>query len=669
MQSVAVEYSLPDTIAAPSTSGGASKPQKPTLSDQDDDIVMHDDIPAWENPSGGWERSPSVERLSDPSAPADLQMDWEGSPTRQQPQSGAANTALCKGPSLQAILVPTGADKQIAVGRPEPVEADSGELEVDPVGDLNRSLAGVQAQAEPAERPIHELLWPGLLRPGGALYSEHTPTPAPGVYELADGDDGNLRTQVHLNLGGIHDYLSAGGEFRPGDADADGDVYGHTHPPSEEQQENPLVAFSDTDSTESGDAMDNLLGGLAGDHGAYVGAAEGDKTVKTVSGEEDDDTDYTTTEPLDVDRVKGLLTMFRERGGFSSDAEADFSDWDIPMEPAPGEAEDVDFYAKLTEPVWKTQEAGECPLKMLQVVHLLTGYKEKHKATLEAFADLLSLLHVLMPPSCLPRSLYMFRKVTLSLLSKTLGGAGFQRVHLCSNPECTYHYDNQVDRECPLCDKPRFETLPGGKEKAIREFRYLGLEQGMRVLLMSRSVGSALQSVDLSGLVDSPYSVFSSKLSRHLCTLFIPGFSDMTEQRQRTVKLRFLESGQVCTDAQWDQYVEEVRDGRRQRTLLLTVEGGCDGFQPFKRRVWSTWMMGYRLRCVNWYDGKASDYEIVTAISEGATEGKAAQTVAMMDAQQLILLSPPSASERVNGAEGAFSLQCSMLTYSYVVSQ
>jgi hypothetical protein len=82
------------------------------------------------------------------------------------------------------------------------------------------------------------------------------------------------------------------------------------------------------------------------------------------------------------------------------------------------------------------------------------------------------------------------------------------------------------------------------------------------------------------------------------------------------------------------------------------VEGGCDGFQPFKRRVWSTWLFGYRLTCVNWYEGGASQFEIVTAISEGATEGKAAQVAAGLDAQQLIQLCPPSATERVNGQAG-----------------
>lgn len=60
-------------------------------------------------------------------------------------------------------------------------------------------------------------------------------------------------------------------------------------------------------------------------------------------------------------------------------------------------------------------------------------------------------------------------------------------------------------------------------------------------------------------------------------------------------------------------------------------------------------MMGYRLVCVNWYDGRASDFEVVTAIAEGECEGKATHVVAALDAQELIQLAPPSAKERKEG--------------------
>jgi hypothetical protein len=126
----------------------------------------------------------------------------------------------------------------------------------------------------------------------------------------------------------------------------------------------------------------------------------------------------------------------------------------------------------------------------------------------------------------------------------------------------------------------------------------------------------------------------------------------MGPDEARKAKIRFFDSGQVCTDTEWDRYTMEVRTGTRRRTKLLMVEGGCDGFQPFKRRIWSTWLFGYRLTGVNWFEGGASQFEIVTAISEGASEGKAAQVVASLDAQQLIQLCPPSATERLNGLAG-----------------
>lgn len=293
----------------------------------------------------------------------------------------------------------------------------------------------------------------------------------------------------------------------------------------------------------------------------------------------------------------------------------------------------------------------------MQVIRLLGEYKERHRVTLPAFTDLLTLLQAVLPANnALPKSVYMFRKATRAVLTETLGGSGFKRLHMCSDMQCTHLYDNDA-RVCPLCAEPRYERLQNGREKAIREVRYMGLEQGVRVLLMSRKVSRAVNSFDLPSMVDSTYSVYSSRLSEHFCKHFIPHYSEMAPEEARTAKLRFFDSGQVCTDDEWNQYVAGVGAGTQRPTKLLMVEGGCDGFQPFKRRVWSTWLMGYRLTCVNWYEGGASQFEIVTAISEGASEGKAAQVVAGLDAQQLIQLCPPSATERMNGAAGE-ALQC-----------
>jgi hypothetical protein len=102
----------------------------------------------------------------------------------------------------------------------------------------------------------------------------------------------------------------------------------------------------------------------------------------------------------------------------------------------------------------------------------------------------------------------------------------------------------------------------------------------------------------------------------------------------------------VCSDAEWQQYTQEVSEGKRRRTKLIVVEGGCDGFQPYRRRVWSTWMWGYRLTGVNWRLGDLAQMEIVTGICEGATEGKAAHIVAQLDACRLKELAPPCADER-----------------------
>jgi hypothetical protein len=288
----------------------------------------------------------------------------------------------------------------------------------------------------------------------------------------------------------------------------------------------------------------------------------------------------------------------------------------------------------------------------MQVVHLLAAYKEKHRVTRSAFGELLDLLQAVLPPNILPRSFYSYRRGSRAVLTETLGEPGFQRLHMCSNAQCTHLYDGKEERECPKCQSPRFKQLQNGREVAFREVRYMGVQKGVRVMLMSRSVSHALASFDLPGMVDSVHSVYSSRMSDNLCRYFIPEYDRMSPHAARVAKIRFFETGQVCTDDEWVQYVAEVEAGHRNPTKLLMVEGGCDAFQPFDRRVWSTWLMGYRLTGVNWYEGRDSDFEIVTAIASGATEGTAARVVAALDAQDLLQLSPPNAQERRNGMAG-----------------
>jgi hypothetical protein len=292
----------------------------------------------------------------------------------------------------------------------------------------------------------------------------------------------------------------------------------------------------------------------------------------------------------------------------------------------------------------------------MQVMHLLTAYKEKHRATKSAFTDLLTLLQAVLPPNLLPRSFYSHRLTARAVLKETLGGPGFQSLHLCSSAHCTHLYDNKETRQCPICQSPRFKQQQNGRESAYREVRYLGVQQGVRVLLLSRSVSKALANFDLKGMVESVHSVYSSRLSDKICRHYIPYYDDMTAPAARTAKLRFFETGQVCTDEEWFQYKAEVQAGNRNPTKLLMVEGGCDAFQPFNRRVWSTWLMGYRLTGVNWYEAHSSDFEVVTAIASSATEGTAARVVAALDAQELLQLSPPTAKERSEDMTGVLQL-------------
>jgi hypothetical protein len=376
-------------------------------------------------------------------------------------------------------------------------------------------------------------------------------------------------------------------------------------------------------------------------------------------------------DPLDLktslwgsEEFEALLQFacMRHRGGQGSDSEGEEE-----QAPGAGVAPEPDVGQALTEPVWESDGRNECPLKVLQACQLIAQYKERHRITLPALKDLLQLLQALLPHSNkLPRSTYMFRNVSKRVLEQIFGGSTFRRLHMCSDPECTHMYTDQALRACPKCSKPRYHTQQNGKEKVIREMRYMGVKNGVKTLLMSKHVGRAIDTFDMSRALDTPHSLFGSRLSEHLCQHFIPGYAEMEQSERRNAKLRFFDTGQVCSEEEWLQYNKEVEEGTRLRTKLLVVEGGCDGFQPYRRRVWSTWMWGYRLTGVNWALGNMAEMEIVTAISEGATEGKAAHVVAALDANELKDLAPPSADERERGALGVLyyltaSCICSLL--------
>jgi hypothetical protein len=346
--------------------------------------------------------------------------------------------------------------------------------------------------------------------------------------------------------------------------------------------------------------------------------------------------------------------LSRARGGDAGEGE----DNEDEEGPADGEATEPDVGNSLTEPVWQTDGKVECPLKVLQACQLIAEYKERHRTTLPALKDLLLLLQALMPRSNrLPRSNYMFRQVSRRVLQRTFDGSPFRRIHLCSNPECAHVYTgvDQDKRVCPKCTKPRYHKPENCPERPARQLRYMGVTNGIKVLLMSKKVGRSIEAFDLQGTLDTPHSMYASGFSEHLCRKFIPHYDLMDPAGRATAKYRFFATGQVCSDENWQVYTQQVNEGKRLPTKLLVVEGGCDGFQPYKRRVWSTWMWGYRLTGVNWQVGNLSQNELITAICEGATEGKAAHIVARLDAAELKDLAPHSAHERtlMDGGTGA----------------
>lgn len=294
---------------------------------------------------------------------------------------------------------------------------------------------------------------------------------------------------------------------------------------------------------------------------------------------------------------------------------------------------------------------------VLQVVKLVTEMKERHRLTLPALTDLLQLLKILLPPNILPASVYLLRKLLRQVLALTLGrdSSGFARIHLCNNAECGYMYEDDSTK-CVRCGAERYAVQRSGKKKPVQELRYLGLSQGLRVLLMSKHVCSALHDFDLPHMVDSNHSVFSSDLSERMCHLFIPQYEHMDDDTRREYKIRFFSTGQVCTAEELAEHTSRVQSGEAKRTMLITVEGGCDAFQPFKRRVWSTWMYGYRVCCIDWFTAEKGEFEIVTAISEGAAEGKAAHVVAALDAQEMIELCPLEAHKVTPAHQGVVHL-------------
>jgi hypothetical protein len=192
----------------------------------------------------------------------------------------------------------------------------------------------------------------------------------------------------------------------------------------------------------------------------------------------------------------------------------------------------------------------------------------------------------------------------------------------------------------------------------------MGPENGIRTMLMGQHAGKAISTFDLAGSLKEPHTLLSSTWGDYICEVHIPHYREMSNDDRDNAKYRFYHTGQVLSsEAEWLQYYDDVAEKRRKRTVLLVVEAGCDGFQPFRRRIWSTWMWGYRITNINWALGSTAELEIVTAICEGATEGKAAHVVAALDAEELKAMAPPSAYERLRGLQGVFLLNTCILIF------
>jgi hypothetical protein len=85
-----------------------------------------------------------------------------------------------------------------------------------------------------------------------------------------------------------------------------------------------------------------------------------------------------------------------------------------------------------------------------------------------------------------------------------------------------------------------------------------------------------------------PGSMFASRLCERFCELYIPGWREMHPEDRVDAETRFLTTGQCCRE-------EDLHpQSGKTRTILLFVEQGADAFQPFKRRVHSTWVQGLR---------------------------------------------------------------------------
>ena len=114
---------------------------------------------------------------------------------------------------------------------------------------------------------------------------------------------------------------------------------------------------------------------------------------------------------------------------------------------------------------------------------------------------------------------------------------------------------------------------------------YMGVENCLRVLLLRQEWCEAFARFDIRQERQTPGTLWSGDLAEHFCPLYVPGYSNMPENEREEAAEVFLTTDQTCKRDKLQNH---------QPTVLLLLEGGIDAFQPFKRKVHSTWVAGTR---------------------------------------------------------------------------
>lgn len=97
------------------------------------------------------------------------------------------------------------------------------------------------------------------------------------------------------------------------------------------------------------------------------------------------------------------------------------------------------------------------------------------------------------------------------------------------------------------------------------------------------------QERDLRREVADPCSFYQSEGMRNTAALFIPSFHEMSEDARQEALFQFFSSGRASTR----EFAEQVVSSGR-KSMLLMLKLGMDAFQPWKRRVYSITLMGFR---------------------------------------------------------------------------